>query len=149
MQQGYFVLRSLPVKWRVDGARRDGNVGVARFGRPFDADSTRKESREQFVDNISLSHSRSEWKGGVTINHVALNSEFRDGYGALYIFRTLADFAAGRPAVWRQAFGSSATQFGVTSFGAFLQNQWRVTPQLTLNLGARYDVERTPARFRT
>src|SRR6266446_7878008 len=30
-------------------------VGVARFGRPFDADSTRKESREQFVDSISLS----------------------------------------------------------------------------------------------
>src|SRR3989475_11396393 len=124
-------------------------VGVARFGRPFDADSTRKESREQFVDNISFSHSRSEWKGGVTVNHVALNSEFRDGFGGLYIFRTLDDFAAGRPAVWRQAFGSPATQLGVTSFGAFLQNQWRVTPQLTLNLGGRYDVEHLPSPFRT
>ncbi len=124
-------------------------VGVARFGRPFDADSTRKETREQFVDSISLSRSRSEWKGGVTVNHVALNSEFRDGFGALYVFRTLDDFAAGRPAVWRQAFGSPATQFGVTSFGAFLQNQWRVTPQLTLNLGGRYDVEHLPSPFRT
>ncbi len=47
-------------------------------------------------------------RGGVTINHIGLNSEFRDGFGALYIFRTLDDFAAGRPAVWRQAFGSSA-----------------------------------------
>src|SRR5712664_2151724 len=72
-------------------------VGLARFGRPFDADSTRKETREQFVDNVSLSHSRSEWKGGVTINHVSLNSELRDGFGALYIFRNLDDFAAGRP----------------------------------------------------
>src|SRR6266851_1384982 len=124
-------------------------VGVARFGRPFDADSRRKETREQFVDNISLSRSRSEWKGGVTVNHVGLNSEFRDGFGALYIFRTLDDFAAGRPAKWRQAFGSAATQFGVTSFGAFLQNQWRVTPQLTLNLGGRYDVEALPSPFRT
>src|SRR5216683_5331492 len=124
-------------------------VGVARFGRPFDADSRRKETREQFVDNISLSRSRSEWKGGVTINHVGLNSEFRNGFGALYIFRTLDDFAAGRPAVWRQAFGSPATQFGVTSFGAFLQNQWRATPQLTVNLGGRYDVEALPSPFRT
>ncbi len=124
-------------------------VGIARFGRAFDADSTRKETREQFVDNISLSHARSEWKGGVTINHVALNSEFRDGFGALYIFRTLDDFGVGRPAIWRQAFGSPATQFGVTSFGAFLQNQWRVTPQLTLNLGGRYDVEQLPSLFRT
>src|SRR5256712_5635786 len=124
-------------------------VGTSRFGRPFDADSTRHETREQFVDNVSLSHSRSEWKGGVTVNHVSLDSELRDGFGALYIFRTLDDFAAGRPAVWRQAFGSPATQFGVTSFGAFLQNQWRVTPQLTLNLGGRYDVEHLPSPFRT
>ncbi len=124
-------------------------VGIARFGRPFDADSTRRETREQFVDNISLSHSRGEWKGGVTVNHVALNSEFRDGFGALYVFRTLDDFAAGRPAMWRQAFGSPATQFGVTNFGAFLQNQWRVTPQSTLNLGGRYDYETLPSSFRS
>jgi hypothetical protein len=124
-------------------------VGVGGFGRPFDADSTRKETREQFVDNVSLSHSRSEWKGGVTVNHVALNSEFRDGFGGLYVFRTLDDFAAGRPVIWRQAFGSPAIQFGVTSFGAFLQNQWRATPQLTLNLGGRYDYEALPSSFRT
>ena len=123
-------------------------VGIARFGRPFDADSTRSEKRVQFVDNVSLAWSHSEWKGGVTVNHVSLNSELRDGFGALYIFRTLNDFAAGRPATWRQTFGSPATQFGVTSFGGFLQNQWRVTPQLTLNIGGRYDVEALPSPFR-
>src|SRR6266404_5749890 len=42
-----------------------------------------------------------------------------------------------------------ALQFGVTSFGVFLQNQWRATPQLTLNLGGRYDVEQLPSPFRT
>lgn len=124
-------------------------AGIARFGRPFDADSKRRETRYQVVDNLSRSRSHSEWKGGVTVNHVSLDSELRDGFGALYIFRTLDDFAAGRPAIWRQAFGSPATQFSVTSFGAFLQNQWRATPQLTLNLGGRYDVERLPSPFPT
>lgn len=124
-------------------------VGIARFGRPFDADTMRHETREQFVDNVSLSRSRSDWKTGVTVNHVSLKSELRDGFGALYVFRTLDDFAAGRPAIWRQAFGSPATQFGVTSLGAFLQNQWRVAPRLTLNLGARYDVEKLPSAFHT
>jgi hypothetical protein len=124
-------------------------AGLARFGRPFDADSTRREIRYQVVNNLSLSRSHSEWKGGVTVNHVSLNSELRDGFGALYIFRTLDDFAAGRPAIWRQAFGSPATQFSVTSFGAFLQNQWRAMPQLTLNLGGRYDLERLASPFPT
>jgi hypothetical protein len=109
----------------------------------------RHETREQFVDNVSLSRSRSDWKAGVTINHVSLKSELRDGFGALYVFRTVDDFAAGRPAIWRQAFGSPATQFGVTSLGAFLQNQWRLAPRLTLNLGGRYDVERLPSAFHT
>ncbi|HAF25215.1 MAG TPA: hypothetical protein DCK93_20305 [Blastocatellia bacterium] len=122
-------------------------VGLARFGRPFDADATRRETRGQIVENISSVEAHSEWKGGVTVNHVSLRSDARDGFGGLFIFRTVDDFAAGRPAIWRQAFGTLATQFEVTSFGVFLQNQWRATPQLTFNLGGRYDVERLPSPF--
>ncbi len=124
-------------------------VGLARFGRPFDADATRRETREQVVDNISLLNGHSEWKGGVTVNNVSLRNDARDGFGGLFIFRTVDDFAAGRPALWRQAFGMSATQFAVTSTGTFLQNQWRATPDLTFNLGIRYDVEHLPPSFPT
>jgi hypothetical protein len=124
-------------------------MGLARFGRPFDADTTRCETRQQLVDNVSLSRARSEWKGGITVNHVALTDDARDGFGGLYLFRTLDDFAGGRPTLWRQSFGESRTQLGVTSFGGFLQNLLRVTQQLTLNLGTRYDVERLPLPFRT
>ena len=124
-------------------------TGLARFGRPYDADTTRHETREQFVDNVSLSRGRSEWKAGATVNHVSLDDDAQDGFGGLFIFHSLADFASGRPALWRQAFGDSRTQFGVTSFGGFLQDEWRATSHLTLNLGARYDVERLPSPFRT
>jgi hypothetical protein len=124
-------------------------VGLARFGRPFDAEATRRETREQLVNNISSSRARSEWKTGATLNHVSLFDDARDGFGGLFIFRTLDDFANGRSALWRQAFGDSRTEFSVTSSGAFLQNQLRPTSGLTLNLGARYDVERLPKPFRT
>jgi outer membrane receptor protein involved in Fe transport len=124
-------------------------AGLARFGRPFDADTSRRETRQQLVDNISLSRARGELKAGVTVNHVALTDDARDGFGGLYVFRTLDDFAGGRPALWRQSFGESRTDFGVASFGGFLQNQLRATPRLTFNLGARYDVERLPQPFRT
>lgn len=124
-------------------------AGVARFGRPYNADGARREHRWQIVDNVSNSRGPMEWKAGATINHVSLNNDARDGFGGIFVFRTLDDFAAGRPALWRQAFGTSQTEFGVTSFGGFIQNQWRPVTDLTLNLGARYDYERLPASVKS
>jgi hypothetical protein len=37
--------------------------------------------------------------------------------------------------------------FNHSIFGTFLQDQWRVSPRLSLNLGVRYDVEGYPKRF--
>lgn len=72
-----------------------------------------------------------------------------DGFGGLYLFRTLADFLASRPAMWRQAFGTAHTAFSVTKFGAFVQDRWTITPDLTANIGIRYDVETLPGTFRS
>jgi len=124
-------------------------TGIARFGRPYDADAGRRETRKQLVESIALARPHSEWKAGATVNDVSLTSDVQGGFSGLYTFRSLDDFAAGRPAVWRQAFGVPRTRFGATSFGAFLQNQWRAMSRLTFNLGARYEVERLPAPFRT
>ncbi len=124
-------------------------VGAARFGRPFDADGNRRENRQQFVDTISFTRGNQEWKTGASINHVSLNSELRDGFGGIYTFRTVDDFLAGRPAFLRQSFGNPNTRFAVTNFGAFVQNRWQASKNLTLNLGLRYDIEKLPTPFRT
>src|SRR5262245_45457165 len=73
----------------------------------------------------------------------------QDGFGGLYMFPTVDDFIDGRPALWRQAFGAAETNFHTTSFGAFIQDRFRPAPQVTLNLGVRYDIERIPELFRT
>jgi hypothetical protein len=124
-------------------------IGLARFGRPFNADGTRREMRQQFVDTVSFTHGNREWKAGASVNHVALNSDIKDGFNGIYTFRTVDDFLAGRSAIFRQAFGNTHTNFGTVNFGAFAQNHWQVLPKLTLNLGLRYDVEKLPTPFRT
>jgi len=124
-------------------------TGVARLGRPYDADAGRRETRKQLVESVALARPHSEWKAGAMVNDVSLTSDVQGGFSGLYIFSSLDEFVAGRPVVWRQAFGAPRTRLGVTSFGAFLQNQWRATSQLTFNLGARYDVERLPSLLRT
>ncbi len=124
-------------------------AGVARFGHPFDADTTRRENRMQIVDNITRAGERHELKTGVTVNRVGLRSDMKDGFGGLFTFRSTSDFVAGRPSEWRQAFGSSATDFAATAFGAFVQDKYQPIRSLTINLGVRYDVERLPNSFRT
>ncbi|MBX5478719.1 MAG: TonB-dependent receptor [Pyrinomonas methylaliphatogenes] len=124
-------------------------VGIARAGRPLGTLGSRREDRQQMIETVTLGRSRHEWKAGASINHVSLRSALDDGFGGYFIFRTLDDLLAGRPAVWRQAFGDPHTELAVLSFGAFALDQWRPSSHLTLNLGARYDMERLPTPFRT
>lgn len=101
------------------------------------------------MDALTVTRGKHEWKTGGSLNHVSLASAMNDGFGGLYAFRTLAAFLASRPAMWRQAFGSAKTAFSVMSFGVFVQDRWSITPNLTANLGIRYDIETLPGPFRT
>ncbi len=73
------------------------------------------------------------------MNHVRIKANAPDGFGGVYVFATLADFLAGAPDQFRQAFGQAAVDFPVTSIGAFAQDHWSVTRRVTVDLGVRYD----------
>ncbi len=46
-----------------------------------------------------------------------------------------------------QSFGPYAFDFSTMDYGVFVQDDWKLTPRLTLNLGARYDYESIPQPF--
>ena len=59
---------------------------------------------------------------------------------------SLQAFNLGIPASWQQGFGNPSFQAWQHNLGTFGQVSWKVTPRLTLNLGARlnYDGEPEP-----
>src|SRR6266850_448989 len=104
----------------------------------------------QGLDNISYSRGKHTIRFGGEFRH-GTTDNLRDRYGKSRIRFTggdtlggnstpLEDFLAGVPDNGRIFLGNSHRNVSMNSFGAFVQDDWRITPRLTLNLGVRYDL---------
>ncbi len=77
--------------------------------------------------------------GGVFSNGGVQYFRANSGRGAVY-FNSLDDFLLGNVGNWSLLYGDPARNFHMRSWGIFAQDDYRLTPRLTLNLGLRYDV---------
>jgi len=120
------------------------------------------ETRQQIYDSITWIHGSHAFRIGYDYNHVtdALNGV--SGQYGEYSYSTLADFIADYLAPshcdgtttgagtypcyssFRQTLGSSVWNFSTADYGAFVADDWKLTPRFTLSLGVRYDFERLP-----
>ena len=66
-----------------------------------------------------------------------------NGKTAARTTNALSDFLAGTPVSMNQDTGLYANA-NWYSYGAFAQDDWRILPRLTLNLGVRYDFQQAP-----
>ena len=122
-------------------------AGLVTFGRPYAGNNERRENHYQGDYTYTQTKAKHLWKVGGTVNRVSLRAEVPDGFSGVYLFDSVADFLAGNPDQFRQAFGNSHVGFPVTSFGGFIQDHWSLARALTIDLGVRYDFERLPAQF--
>ncbi|WP_352430354.1 TonB-dependent receptor [Pyrinomonas sp.] len=102
--------------------------------------------RAQFIDNISFVLGRHNLKTGVDVNFDRIYNFFPGFFTGQYTFNSYADFAANRPSAFSQNFAGPNTSGPVTrpnsaDYAAFVQDDWRATPRLTINAGLRYDYQ--------
>jgi hypothetical protein len=62
-------------------------------------------------------------------------------FGGTFTFSSLDSFRAGKPLTYRVTRGHPLLQTDQLELSFFLQNDWKVSPRLTLMLGTRYDAQ--------
>jgi hypothetical protein len=147
--------------------------GVATF---LERPQFPNEKRNQIVDMITMVKGKHTLKFGFDYNHVSNVADNLRFYAGAYSYSNINDFiidylnwqtpgglkVGANPVVcssttrtagkcytsnYQQAFGNTAFSLSTNFYNFFIQDDWRVTPKLTLNLGLRYEYEQFPRPF--
>jgi len=102
--------------------------------------------RAQIVDNILYATGRHTFKTGIDFNFDRILNFFPGFFSGQYTFNNYTAFGTNTPSGFQQAFAGAGTTGATThpdlnDYGFYVQDDWKVTSKLTLNLGARYDLE--------
>jgi outer membrane receptor protein involved in Fe transport len=124
-------------------------AGVANFGTATFSPLARDINLFEVVDNVSTQRGDHSLKGGVDILYNRVNIIFPGAVQGVYSFSSLNNFLNGNYLNYQQAFGVPSQFQSNPNFGAFVQDEWRASPHLTLNAGLRYDVQDLPDPIRT
>lgn len=128
-------------------------TGVANFGGPIAAVSDSGFGFTQDVlqvnNNVTLLKGNHGFKAGVDLQWVA--DTRTSPQAQLYTFPSIAAYLAARSGENRmgytsftQYFGLPELEYNTAQYGVYVQDDWRVTPDLKILYGIRYDLYGTP-----
>ncbi len=130
------LLTDVPTGPRINFA----NGQVSNFGQADNAPQGRIQNTFQAGDTVTWTKGAHNVKVGGDSYRYQLNSFIDSQARGTYTFLDWDDFAAGRPSAFSQRFGSTFRGHRTWLAGAFVQDDYRVTPRLTLNLGVRFEM---------
>lgn len=148
------VLRAVTVE---DGVRREGTVLQTGGGRNF---QDKGQDGWQISNDFTwIGFDRHTIKAGIKAKWVTLNSTQQNSFNPQYLYNV--SYNPADPDVpnsgpfndeipYEVNFSSVVPGADITlnsetfQFGVYIQDDWDVTDRLTLNLGVRWDFERTP-----
>ncbi|HZI17906.1 MAG TPA: carboxypeptidase regulatory-like domain-containing protein [Pyrinomonadaceae bacterium] len=113
------------------------------------ADSSSEQNRFEFQNFTSWAWGNHSLKAGARVRHVSVRDVSRQNFAGTFTFtsleqyrNTLLDAAGARPAQFSVTAGEPEARASRTDFSPFIQDDWRLRPNLTLSLGLRYDWQR-------
>jgi len=120
--------------------------GLSRLGTDPTSPVTQPMQYWTWSDDLTSVKGKHALKSGVLVEHGYSDRVSSLNNRGNYTFANLAQFFAGTPSRFQGVAPTAVLnrQRSSTLFGFYLQDDYRVTPSLTLNLGARYEFYTIP-----
>lgn len=127
---------------------RQGGQVVLVIGRNFFSPRETTIKRTQVADTATFLLGNHTVKGGFDVNKDEITNFFPGNFRGVYLFQSIASFQRGTPSGsgerYTQAFAGPGTTGPTTTpnlleTALFVQDEWRMTSNLTVNAGVRYD----------
>jgi hypothetical protein len=152
------VVNKLGIKGLTDAGRTPFNNGapelqVAGFvtiGGPTNLPQGRHDNTYHYTESMTLTHNQHTMKWGADIRRFLFNSFFTSFGRGSYRFdgrftgNAVADLLLGIPFQADRNLGEPFHNSKTYSSGYYFQDDWKITPKLTLNLGLRYEFNLPP-----
>jgi len=116
-------------------------TNAATFGTASGSPTGRYDRLYEVVDNLSRQIGPHSVRVGADFLFNDLTITFPMSNRGSYSFSSLANFQAGKYSTYAQTFGNFVVPQTNPNFGMFAQDEWKVSPKLTLNAGVRYDLQ--------
>jgi hypothetical protein len=123
-------------------------TGIATFSGGLGAISNYNFHWNSFqgYDDAFVAKGKHSIKFGVAVERIQENMSAADSPNGFYVFGSLESFLTNKP----DTFSANLGQTGIprhmrqTIFGTYLADDWRLLPNLTVNLGLRYEMATVP-----
>jgi hypothetical protein len=118
----------------------DQRSGTLVAGSSTSGATDRRESRVQGQEILSWVHGAHSLKFGADVQYISSTFIDLSDISGTYSFSNALDFIANTPSRFRQNFQAESTQHN-TYMGFFVQDEWRLRPNLVVSYGLRYEKE--------
>jgi len=113
--------------------------GFSQIGATNGVPRNRVDSNWHAVDNYSWKSGRHDFKFGYEFRRTTIMQVLENTFRGKLSFDDLTTFLQGTPSGGSQRQGNTRRHTFENSHGFYIQDSFRWTPQLTLNLGVRWD----------